>query len=194
MGGERADGSERGESRERGNYPPSKYGIRLGYQHIARRDESIKQHHRGCTKHVNLFEPAMTMKRGLILLAAATIALASVRTSHAVNIVTTIPGSADASNPSSDSPSAFHCRLYQYALGIAGILAFGIIVYGGVRYMTSVGNPGPHGREGVDRGGTSRDRASCRCISHPQYHQPEPRAARAAPAPDVRNAGGGIQQ
>lgn len=30
---------------------------------------------------------------------------------------------------------------YQYALGVGGILAFGVVVYGGVRYMISAGNP-----------------------------------------------------
>jgi hypothetical protein len=32
-------------------------------------------------------------------------------------------------------------NFYQFALIIGGILAFGVIVYGGVRYMASAGNP-----------------------------------------------------
>jgi hypothetical protein len=42
---------------------------------------------------------------------------------------------------SASSPGAFIAGVYQFALMIGGVLAFGIIVYGGVRYMTSAGNP-----------------------------------------------------
>ena len=57
-----------------------------------------------------------------------------------VQISASIPGSYDTSGAGAP-PSAFIANFYQYALSIAGIIAFGIIVYGGVRYMVSVGNP-----------------------------------------------------
>lgn len=59
---------------------------------------------------------------------------------HAVTIpiATTVPGMA--ANATS-SPGAFVSGFYQFALMIGGVLAFGIIVYGGVKYMTSAGNP-----------------------------------------------------
>jgi hypothetical protein len=58
---------------------------------------------------------------------------------NAVTISTAIPGA----NPNSTStpPGAFISNFYQFALMIGGILAFGVIVYGGIRYMTSAGNP-----------------------------------------------------
>ena len=64
---------------------------------------------------------------------------------HAVTISATIPGSYDTSNPATTSPGAFVADFYQYALVIGGILAFGVIVYGGIRYMTSAGNPSGQG-------------------------------------------------
>ena len=57
---------------------------------------------------------------------------------HAVSISMNIPGAPATSNP---TPGAFVSGFYQFALMIGGILAFGVIVYGGVRYMTSAGNP-----------------------------------------------------
>ncbi len=57
---------------------------------------------------------------------------------HAVTISMNIPG---ASPNSSSTPGAFVANFYQFALMIGGVLAFGVIVYGGVRYMASVGNP-----------------------------------------------------
>jgi hypothetical protein len=50
-----------------------------------------------------------------------------------------IPGS----NPISTStaPGYLIANLYQFALLIGGLLAFGAIVYGGVKYVTSGGNP-----------------------------------------------------
>lgn len=82
----------------------------------------------------------MNTKRVVVVLAAAAIAFASVRTSRAVTIVTTIPGGATEQTPG-QSPQSFIADFYEYALAVAGILAFGIIVYGGVRYMMSAGNP-----------------------------------------------------
>jgi hypothetical protein len=62
---------------------------------------------------------------------------------HAVTISTAIPGTN--LNTTSSSPGAFVANIYQFALVIGGILAFGVIVYGGIRYMTSAGNPSAAG-------------------------------------------------
>ncbi|HEY5221277.1 MAG TPA: hypothetical protein VIJ29_04015 [Candidatus Paceibacterota bacterium] len=57
---------------------------------------------------------------------------------HAVTISMNIPGN----TPNSTStPGAFIANFYQFALMIGGVLAFGVIIYGGVRYMASAGNP-----------------------------------------------------
>jgi hypothetical protein len=61
-----------------------------------------------------------------------------VSVAHAVSISMNIPGT---SPNASTTPGAFVANFYQFALMIGGILAFGVIVYGGVRYMASVGNP-----------------------------------------------------
>jgi hypothetical protein len=50
-----------------------------------------------------------------------------------------IPG--DIVNSGSTAPGAFIHNFYQFAIFIAGVLAFAVVVYGGVRYMASVGNP-----------------------------------------------------
>jgi len=41
----------------------------------------------------------------------------------------------------SSTPGAYVANFYQFALLIAGVLALGAIVYGGVKYATSAGNP-----------------------------------------------------
>jgi hypothetical protein len=51
-----------------------------------------------------------------------------------------IPGGPNA-YPTSTGPGGFVANFYQFALMIGGVLALGIIVYGGVRYMASAGNP-----------------------------------------------------
>jgi hypothetical protein len=38
------------------------------------------------------------------------------------------------------SPAAYIARFYQFVLGIAGMLAFGMILYGAVKYTVSRGN------------------------------------------------------
>ena len=50
-----------------------------------------------------------------------------------------IPGMAPVA--ASTPPGAFVRGFYQFALMIGGVLAFGAIVYGGVLYAASVGNP-----------------------------------------------------
>jgi hypothetical protein len=57
---------------------------------------------------------------------------------HAVTISMNIPGN----TPNSTStPGAYIANFYQFALMVGGVLAFGVIIYGGVRYMASAGNP-----------------------------------------------------
>jgi cytochrome bd-type quinol oxidase subunit 2 len=58
---------------------------------------------------------------------------------HGVTISTAIPGTN--ANSTSSAPGAFIANFYQFALMIAGILAFGVIVFGGILYMSSPGNP-----------------------------------------------------
>lgn len=55
-----------------------------------------------------------------------------------ITISTSVPGMAA---NSTSSPGAFIAGIYQFALMIGGVLAFGIIVFGGVKYMASAGNP-----------------------------------------------------
>lgn len=49
-----------------------------------------------------------------------------------------IPGT---NNASVLGPGAFVANFYEFALMIGGVLAFGVVVYGGVKYMASAGNP-----------------------------------------------------
>jgi Type IV secretion system pilin len=54
-----------------------------------------------------------------------------------VNINTNIPGT----NSTNAGVPGIIQNFYYFALAIAGILAFGAIVYGGVKYATGRGNP-----------------------------------------------------
>ena len=65
--------------------------------------------------------------------------LFSATIARAVTISTAIPGTN--SNATSSSPGAFVANFYQFALMIGGVLAFGVIVFGGIKYMSSAGNP-----------------------------------------------------
>lgn len=69
---------------------------------------------------------------GLIILAA----LGAANTVWGVTISTNLPGLA----PSTD-PGGFVANFYQFALMVGGILAFGAIVYGGVKYTFARGDP-----------------------------------------------------
>jgi hypothetical protein len=62
----------------------------------------------------------------------------------------TIPGMTSAVTTST-SPGAFVAGFYQFALMIGGVLAFGAIVYGGILYAASAGNPSKQseGREWI---------------------------------------------
>ena len=50
---------------------------------------------------------------------------------------TTCPGSAE----TAQSPAAYIARFYQFALMLAGMLAFGMIIFGAIQYIVSAGNP-----------------------------------------------------
>lgn len=70
--------------------------------------------------------------------------LAAVPAARAVDISVspTLPGS-NSSNGS--SPAGWVANFYNFALLISGVLAFGAVVYGGVLYLTSAGNPSRQG-------------------------------------------------
>lgn len=55
-----------------------------------------------------------------------------------ITISTSVPGR---SSVSILGPGAFVSNFYDFALMIGGVLAFGAIIYGGVKYMASAGNP-----------------------------------------------------
>ena len=58
----------------------------------------------------------------------------------AVVISPNLPGPLNAT-PTSSSPGAYIKNFYSYALFLSGLLAFGAIVYGGIKYAISRGNP-----------------------------------------------------
>ena len=66
--------------------------------------------------------------------------LLSVPIAHAVTISATLPGQTTPSN-TSGAPGAMINGFYQFAIFIGGLLAFAVIVYAGVKYMASAGNP-----------------------------------------------------
>ncbi len=70
--------------------------------------------------------------------------LSLIPVAHAVTIPISmsIPG---VSTTASSTPGTWIANFYQFALMIGGVLAFGIIVFGGVKYMTSAGNPSGQG-------------------------------------------------
>ncbi len=55
----------------------------------------------------------------------------------AVTINTNLPGT----NPTVNNPGGWVANFYQFALLLGGLLAFGAIVYGGMTYTLSAGNP-----------------------------------------------------
>jgi hypothetical protein len=57
-----------------------------------------------------------------------------------ITISTSVPGTYPAT-AGTGGPGAFVANFYNFALMIGGVLAFGVIVYGGVKYMASAGNP-----------------------------------------------------
>jgi hypothetical protein len=66
-----------------------------------------------------------------------------------ISIASSLPGMGPVA--STTPPGAFVGGFYQFALMIGGVLAFGAIVYGGILYAASAGNPGKQseGREWI---------------------------------------------
>jgi hypothetical protein len=80
------------------------------------------------------------MKTSPLITIILSLAMASViPVAHAVTISPAIPGVNV--NGANASPGAWVSNFYQFALLIGGILAFGAIVYGGVKSAISAGNP-----------------------------------------------------
>ncbi len=82
------------------------------------------------------------MKKNIFFFALIAIALSvfvvPFFVSAQTQITANIPGTYSVAT---QGPGAFVGNLYEFALMIGGVLAFGVIVYGGVKYMTSAGNP-----------------------------------------------------
>lgn len=72
---------------------------------------------------------------GMILFAAP-----AVFAQTQITISSSVPGSYPQTS-GTGGPGSFVANFYQFALAIGGVLAFGVIVYGGIKYMTSAGNP-----------------------------------------------------
>jgi Type IV secretion system pilin len=57
-----------------------------------------------------------------------------------ITVATSVPGTYGATT-GAGGPGAFVANIYQFALEIGGALAFAVVVYGGIKYLTSAGNP-----------------------------------------------------
>jgi hypothetical protein len=79
------------------------------------------------------------MKKFLVPYIILVVCLLFLPIAHGVTISTSIPGTN--ANSTSSAPGAFIANFYQFALMIGGILAFGVIVFGGIKYTASAGNP-----------------------------------------------------
>jgi hypothetical protein len=81
------------------------------------------------------------MKKSVIITTVCAVGLALISTASAatITISANLPGSL--STAASASPGAFVKSFYQYALFVSGLLAFGAIVYGGIKYAIARGNP-----------------------------------------------------
>lgn len=75
------------------------------------------------------------MKHSLVL-ASILILLSVFSIAHAVRISTNLPGVTTGSGP-----VRFVANFYEFALMMGGILAFGAIVYGGIKYTFAAGDP-----------------------------------------------------
>lgn len=62
-----------------------------------------------------------------------------IATAHATTI--TVSGNLPGTNGTNTSPGGYISGFYTFALIISGVLAFGAIVYGGIKYATGRGNP-----------------------------------------------------
>lgn len=97
------------------------------------------------------------MKKFFVLISLLVVGSFYALSVHAVTIPVSgnLPGTqGNCTDPSSNqcNPAGFINDFYTFALLVGGILAFGAVVYGGVLYMTSAGNPsGQHeGREWIE--------------------------------------------
>jgi hypothetical protein len=87
-------------------------------------------------KHLSAITAIITS--ALAALAAAIIpSIASAQT----QISASIPGMTNTGTGTAISPEYFIQGFYQFALLIGGLLAVGVVVYGGIKYMVSAGNP-----------------------------------------------------
>jgi hypothetical protein len=71
-----------------------------------------------------------------VILCLVALLLISRASASTITISATFPGTA-----SGASPGSVVVGLYRYALFVSGLLAFGAIVYGGIRYAWARGNP-----------------------------------------------------
>ncbi len=78
--------------------------------------------------------------RSFIILAFLCFSILPIAAVAQTKISAAIPGTVVASTTNT-APGAFIANFYQFALMIGGILAFGVIVFGGIKYMASAGNP-----------------------------------------------------
>lgn len=83
----------------------------------------------------------------LVLLIFLTFSISLVSYAHATSISLSLPTVGGGSNPCADpmaqgcNPGNYVSSFYQFALAIGGLLAFGAVVFGGVKYITAAGNP-----------------------------------------------------
>jgi hypothetical protein len=80
-----------------------------------------------------------SIKKIFIILGVLSLVALPILAFAATQISVGIPGNNVTSGAS--SPGAFIANFYQFAIFIAGILAFAVVVYGGIRYTASAGNP-----------------------------------------------------
>jgi hypothetical protein len=86
-----------------------------------------------------IFLASIILTLGIVVSASVVIpGIASAQNQATISINPNIPG---VNNISTTGPCGWIVNFYDFALLIAGILAFGAIVYGGVKAATSVGNP-----------------------------------------------------
>jgi hypothetical protein len=89
----------------------------------------------------HLFKKKWKALIGVPVFALSTLILPLIASAQTqITIASSVPGSYGAAS-ASGAPGAFIADFYWFALIVGGILVFGIIVYGGVKYMASVGNP-----------------------------------------------------
>jgi hypothetical protein len=87
----------------------------------------------------------LLVKMFLILVVAA--GIVGIFSSRAMAVSLSLPSVNGSTNPcaiptsTTCNPGNYIASFYQFALVIGGLVAFGAIVFGGVKYMTATGNP-----------------------------------------------------